>query len=148
MNSTPIKRIPNLPENPWLTKGTAHILKSGKSVNPPQTHESIQLSKKESNYKEYSVQSKDFVSTTSPQESLLCVSQYVDSLKTLLNQMDNIKADFSVFDNYSFVGLINEGNNCYQNCIIQVLSRIDFYIVLTSLSSILFCNIKNQRTAR
>lgn len=148
MNSTPIKRIPNLPENPWLTKGTAHILKSGKSANPPQTQETIQSSKKESNYKEYSVESKDFVATTSPQESLLSVSQYVDSLKTLLNQMDSIKADFSVFENYSFVGLINEGNNCYQNCIIQVSFRVDFYIVLTSLSSLLCCTIKNQRTSQ
>ena len=117
MNIKPVKPIPNLPENPWLTRGTAHILKSGRSAPPPTIS---QVSQQKSTYKEYSLCSEVFTPTSSLQSCLSSISEYISSL--LDNDIrDSIyTTDFSVFDNTSFVGLKNEGNNCYQNCIIQV----------------------------
>ena len=76
-----------------------------------------------STYKEYSLQSKDFPSSSSLEDCLTKVSCYIDSL--LISNDDNEEQldkfnDYSVFDDYESIGFFNEGNNCYQNCVIQV----------------------------
>lgn len=123
MNIHPIKNIPNLPENPWLTRGTAHILKANKPVQPV-PKEPLQLSSTQNQqFKEYSVLSQDFVSKTSIEDCFYSLIDYIDSIKgvhELFCDDNGYPVDSSVFKGYRFLGFINEGNNCYQNCVIQV----------------------------
>ena len=123
MNNNQGRKPPVLPENPWLTRGTAHILKGTRSTVPANCHPIQSEKVSESLYKEYSLQSKDFPSSSSLDDCLTKVSCYIDSL--LISNDDNEEQldkfnDYSVFDDYESIGLFNEGNNCYQNCVIQV----------------------------
>lgn len=144
MNDNQPKRIPNLPENPWLTRGTAHILKANKPVPPPQSTPIQSISSGKSTFKEYSIQSKDFLPQLSIEDSLSAVASFIDSLRdktTSIYEKNGETTDFSVFDEVETVGFINEGNNCYQNCVIQVsiiylfLFSVFFIFLLSMLSS-------------
>ena len=52
------------------------------------------------------------------------IINYIDSLRENIGIVCNDKednTDFSVFNGYKFIGFLNEGNNCYQNSVLQVL---------------------------
>lgn len=144
MNDNQPKRIPNLPENPWLTRGTAHILKANKPVPPPQSVPIQSISSGKSTFKEYSIQAKDFLPQLPIEDSLSAVASYIDSIRDSiidLYEKNEETTGFSVFDEVESVGFINEGNNCYQNCVIQVyiynlfLFSVFFIFLLSLLSS-------------
>ena len=149
MNDNSGKRPLVLPENPWLTKGTAHILKGTRSTVPANCHPIQPEKSSESLYKEYSLQSKDFPSSSCPEDCITKVACYIDSIKEIYldseEQLDKFN-DYSVFDDYESIGFLNEGNNCYQNCVIQCLLHFPpFFHLLTKLNE-LYNNVENPYT--
>lgn len=118
-----------LPEkftNPWLSKGSSHILKSNSPKTPPPNEVSIPPTFPNSDikgYQEYNIRfhaAERDLSVEVIQDKLNnYLSSVSDDLSIILGKEDK-RTDSSVMLKYKTVGLVNECNNCYQNSVIQV----------------------------
>ena len=113
--------------NPWLAKGSMHILEKNSPKVPPSPETSaspICVCTETKVFQEYNVRFQTM-------EENLSVSVVEDSLRSYVTSVTNDLSiilenegkltDSSVMSECKTVGLVNECNNCYQNSVIQVL---------------------------
>lgn len=136
--------------NPWLSKGSSHILKSNRPKVPPSPENSvspISASYETKAFQEYDIrfQSQEENLSVNGVQNLLrdYISAVANDVTTILQNEDKL-TDSSVMSEYKTVGLVNECNNCYQNSVIQVCSSFiviisAFCIVLLSLNYFRIC---------
>lgn len=117
------------PSNPWLSKGTKHLfnsstqrLPSNAASNPIKLNESSHLS----NRRDYYILPDPVTDISQNEMNLSLLHELVCSL-----EMDQDKilrregklVDQTVMEGFSTVGIVNDGNHCYQNSIFQVSIR-------------------------
>lgn len=114
--------------NPWLSKGSSHILKSNSPKVPPSPESfvsPISASYETKVFQEYDIRFQSLEENCSVnviQNSLRdYISTVANDLTVVLKNEDKL-TDSSVLSEYKTVGLFNECNNCYQNSVIQVCS--------------------------
>lgn len=114
--------------NPWLSKGSSHILKSNRPKVPPSPESfvsPISASYETKVFQEYDIRFQSLEENCSVnviQNSLRdYISTVANDLTVVLKNEDKL-TDSSVLSEYKTVGLFNECNNCYQNSVIQVCS--------------------------
>ena len=111
--------------NPWLTKGSSHLFKGTDAKQPINDISCVEPQSPFNNsaVKDYSIRPSSKQPLSDPEERLSMarsfLHQIMNSIKS--SSLDSLLSfDYTVFENYSTVGLANEGNNCYQNSVIQV----------------------------
>lgn len=123
---------PTKPVNPWLSKGTSRLFQGAPKPSPNASVPKPELNKQPIVYDKKPTLVDYFIHPPSNEEkclneSLSQVRSYIehieDDIDLICREGDGI-TDFRVFDGFETVGFVNEGNNCYQNCVFQVTALI------------------------
>ena len=123
---------PKKPTNPWLSKGTSSLFQGVAKRAPETSTPKPEMNKQSIVYDKKPTLTDYFIHPSSNEEeglneSLSQVRSYIENIE---GDMDMIckegdeMTDFGVFEGYETVGFVNEGNNCYQNSVIQVKVRV------------------------
>ena len=116
--------------NPWLSKGSSHILKSNRPKVPPSPESSvspISASYETKAFQEYDIRFQSLEENCSVNEIQNSLRDYISTVAndlTVILQNEDKLTDSSVLSEYKTVGLVNECNKCYQNSVIQVCSSV------------------------
>ena len=120
------------PTNPWLSKGTSSLFQGVAKRAPETSTPKPEMNKQSIVYDKKPTLTDYFIHPSSNEEeglneSLSQVRSYIENIE---GDMDMICKEgdemtgFGVFEGYETVGFVNEGNNCYQNSVIQVKVRV------------------------
>lgn len=123
---------PIKPINPWLSRGTSRLFQGDAKRSPSTSVPKPELNKQPIVYDKKPTLVDYFIHPSPTEEKCLneSLSQVRSYIEHIENDIDLIcreeegVTDFRVFDGFETVGFVNEGNNCYQNCVFQVTVRI------------------------
>ena len=147
-----------MPVNPWLTKGSKHLFDSSTAKLSPNANVSLHpntssapsfLGKR--NVKDVFIHASSAGKQLDDEQHIIAFN---NRLCTLCSNLDNIciedgeLVDPRVFTGFQTVGFDNEGNNCYQNSVFQVLLMRADSIVSSPLPSLRTLSEETQRVFR
>ena len=109
---------PKKPTNPWLSKGTSSLFQGVAKRAPETSTPKPEINKQSIVYDKKPILTDYFIHPSSNEEEGLN-----ESLSQVRSYIENIEGDMDMICKEGD-GFVNEGNNCYQNSVIQVKVRV------------------------